>query len=80
MGRYFTLKSSFLFPDFSLIHIFCCFNVLRPVFLPFSVATSSLSKNVCVFLLLHNGFIVYLLSLFFCVAVQLSFVHLNTAL
>lgn len=81
MGRYFTLKSSFLFPDLSLIYTFCCFDVLCPVFLPVSVVPSSLcAQCMRFFLLLHNGFIVCLLSLFFCVAVELSFVHLNTAL
>lgn len=83
VGRYFTLKSSFLFPDLSLIYTFCCFDVLCPVFLPVSVVPSSLcAQCMRVFLLLHIGFIVCLLSLFllFCVAVELSFVHLNTAL
>lgn len=64
VGRYFTLKSSFLFPDLSLIYTFCCFDVLCPVFLPISVVPSSLcAQCMRVFLLLHNGFIICLLLL-----------------
>lgn len=82
VGRYFTLKSSFLLADLYLIYIFCCFHVLCPVFSAFFCCSFLF---IC---LVYASFFCFKMDLlFFCClcfdfsdAVELSFVYLNTAL